>query len=120
MPCYEYECSACKNKWDVVKSMRDYDSAEFCGVCQRVGKRLISRTHFYGAGDWDKAQFCPGLGTVVRSNKERRRIAKARGLEEVGNEDLSKFQSQAERDRERKIDDSLEQAAKDAYQEIKS
>jgi putative FmdB family regulatory protein len=113
---YPYKCTSCNNHWEVIKSVKDIDLPAFCPVCQRVGKRYIARTHFYGAGDWDKAQYCPGLGTVVKSESHRQKIAKSRGLEAVGNEDLNKIETQRQRDRDRQMDNNLEQAAKDAYQ----
>lgn len=115
---YPYKCLTCNHHWEVIKPVKDIDIAEICEVCQRIGKRYISVTHFYGASDWDKAQYCHALGTVVKSDKHRAKLARSRGLEEIGNEDPVKIQAQRERDLEQKIDQNFELAAKDAYQEL--
>lgn len=67
------------------------DEAENCIICGKIGTRYISRTHFYGASDWDKTEFNPGLGVVTRNSKHRDRIAKQRGLVEIGSENFDKF-----------------------------
>lgn len=43
MPTYEYECSRCGHRWDVLKKMSESDSLELCPECRSsYGKRLVS------------------------------------------------------------------------------
>ena len=88
MPNYPYACpsSSCCHTWEVVKKVADLDRAEECPQCGEMGRRFIARTHFYGASDWDKAEYNPGLGCVVKNSKHRAQIAKERGLVEIGND----------------------------------
>jgi putative FmdB family regulatory protein len=109
MPTYPYQCSndLCGHTFDVVKSLSEIDQPEHCDKCQATAERFIGNTSFYGASDWDKAEFNPGLGCVTRNGKHRREIAKSRGLEELGN-DYSKPErmiSESEKARERRYND---------------
>lgn len=91
-PTYEYECTKCASGFDIIKGVSEIDSPEECPGCQSYDtKRNISRTHFYGASDWDNKEFNRGLGIVTRNKKHRDKEARARGLVEVGNEDMNKF-----------------------------
>jgi putative FmdB family regulatory protein len=99
MPTYEYLCSLCKTNFDVVKSIKELDEVETCPACAaHETVRTISRTHFYGAADWDKAQYNPGLGIVTRNSKHAYREAKSRGLIEVGNEPAEKLLAAQEKE----------------------
>lgn len=88
MPAYPYRCSdpSCDHCFEVVKCIANYDTPETCEKCKAPATRYISRTHFYGASDWDKAEFNPGLGCVTKGAKHRAQIARSRGLEEIGND----------------------------------
>lgn len=87
---YPYRCANCAREWDVVKAVADIDRDEPCD-CGELGTRYIARTHFYGASDWDSAEFNHGLGCVVRNGRHRRELAKSMGLEEIGNERVEKI-----------------------------
>jgi hypothetical protein len=115
---YPHVCRQCNHEWEVTKPVRDLDLSEFCPICQSVGKRVISKHQsFNGEKGWDP-KYCPGLGTVIKSSTHRKKLIKERGLEEVGNEDLGKLDAQRERDLEKKIDHTLDEAAKEAYKGI--
>lgn len=88
MPTYPYQCTSndCGKEFDVVKTVSEIDNPEYCDKCGSKGERFIGRTHFYGASDWDKAEFNPGLGCVTRNSKHRAEVAKRLGLQEVGND----------------------------------
>ena len=95
MPTYEYRCLACSANFDIIKPISRFDDVEACPDCGKTEtKHQISRTHFYGASDWDKAEYNPGLGIVTKGKKHRDREAKARGLIEVGNESLETVSKQ--------------------------
>jgi putative FmdB family regulatory protein len=55
MPVYEYECKACKNKWEQEQSIKD-PIIKACPKCKKKeAKRLISATNFVLAGGgWAK------------------------------------------------------------------
>lgn len=109
---YEYECC---EVFEVIKSLAEIDRPEKCVECGKPARRIISKSNFYGADDWDNAQFCPGLGQYVKSNKHRAKLAKDRGLEEVGNEDMGKVINAQEHQRRKEADERLDDAAKDAF-----
>jgi putative FmdB family regulatory protein len=105
MPNYPYRCHACGTHWESCKSVSDIDRVETCPACQeKCGRddRYIGRTHFYGASDWDKAEFNPAFGKVVRNSKHRAQLAKERGYIEVGNENPDKIHDKFEKDRHEK------------------
>lgn len=103
---YAYRCPSCNSEEEIIKGVSDIDRLEPCPKCNHAMERYIDRFHFYGANDWDTAQYCPALGQIVKSNKHRRQIAKARGLEEVGNEDPNKLHKHYEKQREKAFEDS--------------
>lgn len=100
---YPYRCSGCAFEFDVIKSVSIIDNVETCEKCSSVATRFIARTHFYGAKVED-AEFNPGLGCITKDRKHRARIARDRGLIEIGNEDAEKTTDTFERDRERRLD----------------
>lgn len=114
MPRYPYNCPECGEEFDVVKPLAELNRTEIC-ECGAICWRGIAPTNFNGADDWDSTEYCPALGQVVRNNLERRKLAKERGLEEVGNENLTKYNQSLERDRERKIAETYETCAREAY-----
>jgi putative FmdB family regulatory protein len=93
LPTYPYECLQCKHEFEVIKQVRFLDEPEACPHCSGDAQRFISKhQQFYGAGDWNKLEFNHGLGQWVEGgSKARDRIAKERGLTEVGNEDPEKI-----------------------------
>lgn len=76
--------------------------------------RLISRTHFYGASDWDDVQFNPGLGVVTKNAKHRAQIAKERGLTEIGNEDFDRTCNSLDK----RCEENIEAKTKDAFDSL--
>lgn len=100
MPTYPYGCKNCKHEFDVIKSIKDFDSPEACPRCGVLStERYISLTNFSGADNWD-SHYNPGLGCVVKNRHHAARIAKQRGLIEVGNESCEKVMAANERKRE--------------------
>ncbi len=88
---YPYQCQDCSHEFDVIKSIRDIENIEACQACNSLQTtRLIGCHTFYGAGHWDKAEYNPGLGQIIKNPKHRAEVAKRKGLIEVGNEDFDK------------------------------
>lgn len=101
---YPYECGACKHIFEVIKSVRDIDLEESCPQCGVISIRTIARSQaFYGANDWDTRHYNPALGMVVRSNKEAEKIAREKGMVEVGTESLEKIHKKFDSEREKRI-----------------
>jgi putative FmdB family regulatory protein len=84
---YEFECDACKHRFDVIKPIKDFDLKHSCPKCEHSETHIVisAKIHHIGA-KVQNAEFNHGLGCVVHSKKEREEIAKQRGLIEVGNE----------------------------------
>lgn len=97
MPRYPYICTACSHDFDVIKSVRQIDDPEACQKCGSICRRYLVPVNFNGASDWDKAEYNPGLGCIVKNTKHRERIAKERGLIEVGSEDVERHIARNER-----------------------
>ena len=43
MPIYEYSCTACSLKFELLRPMSKADSEASCPSCQKPGKRQVSR-----------------------------------------------------------------------------
>lgn len=111
MPVYDYECQQCSNTFDVAKALADLNRSEACPECtSHQTSRVISRTHFYGASDWDKAEYNPAFGKVIRNKIHRAKEAKERGMIEVGDEPVEKIHKH--------FDDQLEKDANDRWDKV--
>jgi putative FmdB family regulatory protein len=103
MPTYAWKCTVCGSEWDVVTTVSARDEPEEC-LCGASGVRgltvpAIDKT---AAGDWNNVSYNPGLGCWTKSYKHGRDIAKARGLEEIGNEAPDKIHAKMDSEREKK------------------
>ena len=86
MPFYEY-LDAAGHRWEVAKRMADIDEPEACPDCGERGERQVTLPMgTVGAGDWNRQEWNPGLGCYTRGWKDAEKVAKAKGLEPVGNE----------------------------------
>ena len=101
---YPYRC-ACGKEFEVIKHSKNIDDIEICPECGHnctKENRYIGRTHFYGADDWDKASYNPAFGKVILNKKHAAAEAKARGMIEIGNEDLNKYNAELDKDNQKK------------------
>ena len=105
---YPYRCPDCNAEFDVIKSVADIDLVEKCSKCGTEAVRYIAQTHFYGASDWDKAEYNPAFGQVVRNGNHRKELAKRRGMEEIGNESVDNIHKRYDAQREQKRKDRWE------------
>ena len=104
---YPYRCP-CGNEFEVIKHSKNIDDVEKCPDCKHnctKENRYISRGSFYGAADWDNAEYNPALGCVTKNAKHRAQIAKSKGLEEVGNADLNKYHKELDAANQQRRDD---------------
>jgi putative FmdB family regulatory protein len=88
---YEYLCERCNLAVDIVKSVKEYNSKEYCTACSGEMIKLLSAPQLSGFND--KAEFNPAFGTIVKNRQHRKELAKRHGLIEVGNEkvDFTKY-----------------------------
>lgn len=89
---YEYHCSGCGGSFDVVKPVSEFDKEELCPTSQVTMVRAFAphKLHLYNTAVGEK-EYNYALGTVCTPGQAKR-IAKERGLIEVGNENLFKHQ----------------------------
>lgn len=119
MPTYPYACGNCDHHFDVIKSVRQIDDPEYCPKCSANSKRYLVAVNFNGASDWDRAEYNHGLGCIIKNQKHRERVAKERGLIEVGNEDVNKITREQERTLARETDARSEAALEPVVHGIK-
>jgi putative FmdB family regulatory protein len=86
---YEYICPKCKIKSDVIKPVSEYRRLEYCDVCKAELTRVLSSPQLMNTKVEDP-YYSVALGTVVKDKKHEARIARSKGLIEVGNEDVKK------------------------------
>lgn len=99
---YEYDCN-CGYAFIAAKSVADRNDPEACPKCFATARRreVPSRIRLQVSelSDWNNPHYNHGLGRAVKSTAEAKRIAKSRGLVEVGNENLEKLQAETDRRR---------------------
>lgn len=91
--------------------MADYDKPEHCTACLGLGIRQLTRTHVMGASDWNTQGWNPALGCYTKSTSEARRIAKSKGMVEIGNENPDKIHDHYDKMRKKKSEDTWQRAA---------
>lgn len=99
MPTYPYRCHSCSALFEIVKPVSAIDEPTTC-KCGAFAVRYIGRTNFTGASDWNKQTFHPALGCFTKSDAHARKIARARGMEEVGTEAPDKLHTHFDKQRE--------------------
>lgn len=103
---YEFKC-VCSAEFTESRKVADRHLPATCLDCgadvykQDIPSRLGG---CYGAADWNTQHYNLSLGQGVRSNLDATRIAKSRGLSEIGNEDVDKAAKTFENDRKKKLD----------------
>lgn len=85
---YEYSCPDCASKAEVTKPISEYNTEEIC-ACGTVMNKLLSAGYFKGE-KVENSFFSNSLGLVVSGESQEQKIAKDRGLIEVGNENPHK------------------------------
>jgi RNA polymerase subunit RPABC4/transcription elongation factor Spt4 len=96
----------CENEFDIIKSHIHIDDPENCPACGSAlnRRKVTGGIGFFGASDWQGAFFSHALGKVVSSRAEESRIAKAMGMQEVGNEPVDKIHKYYDEQREKELD----------------
>lgn len=105
MPTYHYKCPKCGHDQDVVKTVSMLDDLETCENCkfnQLEGKhRILGVVQFYGEKPEEPFYSIP-LGKMVSGKTQMRKLAKERGMIEVGNENVDKLHDASDNQREAK------------------
>lgn len=116
---YPYRCTSCGHTFEVIKAVRYIDDLEPCVNCESNAtvREIAKRQFFYGAGDWNTQTFNPGLGCYTKSNAHARKIAKSKGLEEVGNESCEKIEAHYDKMRETKREQNWNDALREKVYE---
>jgi len=110
IPTYDYFCDKCDERFDLIKSIHDHKPKEPCPKCGKMSSQDLSlcRPEHIGASVKD-AYKCPALGTIVKSDAHRKELARAKGLEEIGNEKPKSIHRHFEKQREDKINKSWDE-----------
>lgn len=108
---YAYNCPKCAHSFDVVKSHTESSTPETCQKCNTLAIKEFAprRVYFTGEKTID-AEYNPGLGCVVKSAQHRKEVAKALGVEEIGNECPDKVHKHFDQAREQKNLQAYEEA----------
>jgi putative FmdB family regulatory protein len=105
MPIYDYRCKECKEAFEVLKSIREADNIEQCpycnSECDKTHRMILSGKEFYGEKP-EEPFYSIALGKWVKGIKDNRRQAAARGLIEIGNENVNKILDRSDREREQR------------------
>jgi putative FmdB family regulatory protein len=105
MPIYDYRCKECKETFEVLKSIREADNIEQCphcnSECNKTHRMILTGKEFYGEKP-EEPFYSMALGKWVKGIKDNRRQAAARGLIEVGNENVNKILDRSDREREQR------------------
>jgi len=109
---YPYLCRDCSLEFEIIKSHVDIELPECCPSCGKIGVRTISKHQMIdksSANDWNMKSYNPAFGEALTPS-EAKKLAKERGLTEVGNEDpnkISKHFEEQRNKREKDFNDSI-------------
>lgn len=106
---YPYQCQTCSHKFDVIKPHALLDERETCDQCgsQDTKRYLVpSRLNDIAAED---AYWSHALGQVVKDTRQARRLAKERGMIEIGNESLESIKKHTDDEREKRLERSYDE-----------
>jgi putative FmdB family regulatory protein len=99
---YSYECEKCDEEHEIVKPAEHYNRPEACPRCGFSLNKIFSTFQFFGAKNEDP-EYNHGLGQVIKNKRERKEIAKQKGLIEVGNESVESLHKHATLSRQEKL-----------------
>ena len=103
---YEYKCK-CGHEFEVIKKVAERNDTEHCLECHQqatrrhVPSKVLLQTS--ELADWNTDEhYNPGLGVKVKNNLHAKKIAKQKGLTEIGTEDPNKAAKKFEQERKKK------------------
>lgn len=83
---YEYLCKPCGKLCEIIKRVADLNRQENCEECGTIMERQVSGGQHLLNTAVQERYYSHALGQVVKGPQDERRIAKAKGMIEVGNE----------------------------------
>jgi len=84
---YPYFCSQCDCETEIEKSLEEIDRVETCECGHPMARMISEKISFKNEKLADNQSFFhPALGCVVNSNSHAQKIARERGLIEIGDE----------------------------------
>jgi putative FmdB family regulatory protein len=86
---YEFLCKKCNAIDEIVRHHMDLDDPVICDECKSTMVRQYTPPVVKTQGE-SIPYYNVALGQMVKNDKEAAQIARARGLVEVGNEDVTK------------------------------
>lgn len=105
MATYRYRCPICDMTFDIVRPISECDDLTTCPTCKSEGidksNRMLGTPIFFGEKQQEPFYSIP-LGRMVSGTNEMRRVAKERGMIEIGNDNIDKISDTADNDREAK------------------
>ena len=109
---YEYKCFGCEKTFDVVKPVSKYKEEELCDSCGCIADRIPfpRKTYLHGTAVQEKT-FNHALG-IACTDKEAKQYAKAQGMIEVGNENVSKHADQTAAHNEERLNSEIDSVLK--------
>jgi hypothetical protein len=97
-----YSCALCDVTTTVTKRIADIDREERCPHCAATMCREVQAVNFTGHRNWDCTPHDPVFGCRIESHAHRKRLAKERGMIEIGNETVDKMEKHNSKLREDK------------------
>lgn len=86
MPTYEYQCQNCDTETEASKPVAEYNTEEKCPNCSCVmAKKFSGRIGLHNTAVQEK-YFSHTLGKVVNGPIHEKKLAKEKGMIELGNE----------------------------------
>lgn len=111
---YEFRCFGCDKLFEVAKPVSRYREDELCTTCGCIAERVpFPRKTYLNNTAVQEKSFNHGLGIACTPN-EAKRIAKEKGLIEVGNENVHKAAKRTSEQLDQKYDAELESVWKGA------
>ncbi len=109
---YEYECSQCSARFDVIKRASEMENEEHCRCGELAIRKFVPSRLYFSGTRVQEAEYNPGLGCIVKNKQQRAEICKQRGLIEVGNEKPESIEKQFAQTRHDKWEKSWADADK--------
>lgn len=117
MPDYKYECPHCFCNWEVFKKMAEYETAEHCPTCYKIGERVISSPSVPGTSTSFKPFHDISLGQTVHSAKEIDKICEEKNVEYVKVKDFTPRMYRNPKDEKREDEQEIRARVRKKLQE---
>lgn len=106
MPVYEYSCPQCRNTFDMIRPMAQYQADAFCPSCNSLAHRVISPVRV--AADYEGYE-CPVSGKWIEGRKAHEENLKRTGCRVFEEGERKEFLRNKER-RNKEFDAMVEES----------